>query len=1211
MNKKTVSMFTAAAKVANWTLAKRGMNSLVCAVGALLAVSSANAQSTLTWDISTAAGITGGTGPWNTTDTKWTTDGGASNIAWSNSGQDSINVDNATFGGTAGTVTLGEAISLKNLTINTASYIITGSTLNFTAGNINLAAASTIRSAITGSPAMTDGGASGSYTYLNPTSGNMTLGVVTRAVDKHLYLQGSGTSSNSLASIAKGHANAKLYVQSGNWTFGGNVYAGEFYMSGGSLVLNGQLSCDYRTIDLSGGTLHYNNPGAIRDNAASADNLDFRITGGSIDQTSGAAITTSTTNPQMRWNGNWTFIGSNGENSNLYMGIGAIFLNATRQVTVQNAATTLAVGGVISGATFGLTKAGDGTLELRGNCTYTGATTISAGTLQIGNGGTSGTLGSGSVQNDATLVFNRTDTFTVANLISGASSGTLEKTGSGKLILTAANTYSGATTISGGTLVGVVGGGCANSDVTVNNTAGCTVGVGVTDNTQQWTCKSLTSAGTSATLAFGFATTPSTTLAPLRVTGDLTFTTGTPGITLDALNLTAGTYPLIVVEGNAPTDVPVVTIIGAGTWTGVASWGGTGNKTLSVTVSGSSYAPLTWNNGNTGTWDINSSAAWKDSNGATGIKYQEFFLGDMVQFTDNSLTGPATVTLNTSVSPASVTVNNPTRNITIGGTGGIGGSTGLSKSGNATLTLSCGKNSYSGGTVLNAGTIAFGANNDSYLGATSGGLTFGGGQITYSDDFVLNRAVTVNANWALNNRITVTGVLSGSSSISQSGSDTATFSNTGNTFTGAISSSYAMTFASLGDSSNPISGAPSGWTWSGGAKTFALRPFTMTGNMLINSSGSGALVIQQNLAHSGTGARTLTLGGSYTGANQFVGSITNGTGSTVSLTKGSGNSIWALSGINTYTGATTLSYGDDNGILIFQGMQALSPSTSLNQNQPGTNTRAGTIKFLDDSATPASRSTVNLNFSNTEGVATSDLRYWMRVFVGNNSTANGGTSSSTQTGSTIQLGNLNLTEGATASTGGGLQLNGANGYKLQIANLSITLQATTAVNHNATLLANAPLTVTGNVQQANDAAVGSATTLQLDGTATGNLISGNILNSAGGRLMNVTKAGTGTWIFSGANTYSGTTTVSGGTLVLRGEASISDGNTVNLAGGNLNVETREAIKVLQFANVTQLDGIWGAVGNSNAQRTDSRLTGAGLLYVNTPIPASGTMISFF
>ncbi len=67
-------------------------------------------------------------------------------------------------------------------------------------------------------------------------------------------------------------------------------------------------------------------------------------------------------------------------------------MNATRTVNV--AANALTVGGAISGAsaTSGLTKTGVGTLVLLGDNTYTGATTIASGLLQLGDGGTTGSL---------------------------------------------------------------------------------------------------------------------------------------------------------------------------------------------------------------------------------------------------------------------------------------------------------------------------------------------------------------------------------------------------------------------------------------------------------------------------------------------------------------------------------------------------------------------------------------------------------------------------------------------------------------------------------------------------------------------------------------------------------------------------------------------------------------------------------------------------
>ncbi len=120
--------------------------------------------------------------------------------------------------------------------------------------------------------------------------------------------------------------------------------------------------------------------------------------------------------------------------------------NATLMFNRSNAHT---VANAISG-TGTLVKTGAGTTTLTGANAYTGATTILAGTLQVGSGGTTGTLGSGAVANDGALIFNRSDSFLVANAITGT--GTVRKMGAGTLTLTGAHTYSGTTTISTGTL---------------------------------------------------------------------------------------------------------------------------------------------------------------------------------------------------------------------------------------------------------------------------------------------------------------------------------------------------------------------------------------------------------------------------------------------------------------------------------------------------------------------------------------------------------------------------------------------------------------------------------------------------------------------------------------------------------------------------------------------------------------------------------------
>ena len=107
--------------------------------------------------------------------------------------------------------------------------------------------------------------------------------------------------------------------------------------------------------------------------------------------------------------------------------------------------------GYAIGGTGSVTKLGAGTLILTGANTYAGPTTITAGKLQIGNGGTTGSIDNTSgVTNNAELVYNRGDSLSVGYAIGGT--GSLTKLGAGTLTLSGANTYAGDTTVNDGTL---------------------------------------------------------------------------------------------------------------------------------------------------------------------------------------------------------------------------------------------------------------------------------------------------------------------------------------------------------------------------------------------------------------------------------------------------------------------------------------------------------------------------------------------------------------------------------------------------------------------------------------------------------------------------------------------------------------------------------------------------------------------------------------
>ncbi len=118
-----------------------------------------------------------------------------------------------------------------------------------------------------------------------------------------------------------------------------------------------------------------------------------------------------------------------------------------------NDGVTLAQAGIHSGA-GALTKRGNGTLVLTGINLFSGGTIIEAGVLQLGNGGLTGSLGSGAILNNATLTINRSNPLLLPFLLSNTISGTgvVRHIGSGVTFLQGNNTYSGGTEITNGTL---------------------------------------------------------------------------------------------------------------------------------------------------------------------------------------------------------------------------------------------------------------------------------------------------------------------------------------------------------------------------------------------------------------------------------------------------------------------------------------------------------------------------------------------------------------------------------------------------------------------------------------------------------------------------------------------------------------------------------------------------------------------------------------
>ncbi|WP_079918132.1 autotransporter outer membrane beta-barrel domain-containing protein [Salmonella enterica] len=548
-----------------------------------------------------------------------------------------------------------------------------------------------------------------------------------------------------------------------------------------------------------------------------------------------------------------------------------------------------------------LTKTGAGTLILNAENTYTGSTTISEGTLIATN---VEALGTGNVTDNATLEMNTGGDFD--NAISG--SGQVVKSGDETLTLSGANSYTGGTTISGGTLVASNVEALGTGDITDNATLELNAGGDFANNI----------GGTGSVVKSGDKT--------LTLSGSNTYTGGTTisGGTLVASNVEA-------LGSGDVTDNATLELSTGGDFAnnigGTGSVVKSGDKTL--TLSGTnSYTGGTTISGGTlvannvealGTGDVTNNATLELN---TGGDFTNAISGSgqVVKSGDKTLTlsGANSYTGGTTISGGTLVANDVnalgTGDVTDNATlalnavgdfnNAIGGSGKVEKSGDDTLTLS-GSNTYTGGTLINGGTLV--ASNVEALGT---------GDVT--DDATLE----LNTGGDFDNAISGSGqvVKSGDETLTLSGSNTYTggtlissgtlVANDVNALgTGDVTDNAVLELNTGGDFINSIGGT--GRVEKSGDKTLTLSGTnSYTGGTTINDGTLVATSVDALGSGDVTDNATLELNTSGTFDN-----VISGSGQVVK----SGDDALTLSGANSYTGGTTIS----GGTLVASNVEAL------------------------------------------------------------------------------------------------------------------------------------------------------------------------------------------------------------------------------------------------------------------------------------------------
>ena len=829
---------------------------------------------------------------------------GSNGLTKSGSGKLVLSGDNS---GLTGAVTLA-AGTLRA----TAATALGAGTLSISGGTLELATNSGSfgrNTTISGDTTIKSDRAAISGVGLTQTLGTLAMGANILTIDKGVYV-GSGTAgvtfsavtlsgaptftvnTGSLLTLASvtGTAQNIIINGAGDTTVSGAIATttGSLTKSGnGILTLNGANTFT-GGLTLNAGTVSLGNTGALNSTAGFENTVTFGSgsTGTLSLNGNNATIAGLNTNATP----GTTFVKNGSASNNATLTIGnSTNANSTFAGTIQNGST----------GTLAINKAGTGTLTLTNANTYTGGTTLNAGTIKLSG---SGALAGGTVAIGG-------GTLSVVNAAGVDSSGGA-LTGTSNSIAGNINLNSGIIDLTAGSLS--VGGDLTLSGGNIKYTLGKT-----------------------------FAVTGQLNLsAPVNVTLDGSYTVG-------------AIYTLLSYSNTSPSPDFVnnfkISLLNnsLGKWTYDTNGSSAGVYKITILSLASN---LNWNLTDAGTWDTTTTANWYNSKNFTT---QAFADGDNVTF-DKSAGG--IITINGTVTPGTTTVNS-SGDYTFE-SGAIAGDGGITKSGNGKLTLSA-ANTFTGEVVVNAGTLVVG--NVNALGAiTTGTRILSGATLEISSDITLAAepltlvGTGVAGAGALTSQPgvhTVTGpiTLSGDTLITSQGSaGPDTF-----TITGPISgSNYTLSVG--GSASTVISGNISGTGLALNKTGNGILTLSGSGNTYggLTSVNAGTLVAQSATSIS----PTVSVSNGATLSLQDNQTLTSLTGSgQVSVADGKTftlNNATTQSFGGTFTGAMGTAFTKSgSGTLTLSGASTnLSSEVTVN---------AGTVKIANNSALGSGAVTIN------------------------------------------------------------------------------------------------------------------------------------------------------------------------------------------------------------------------------------------------------------